>query len=200
MSVHLSLCDEAGIEASARAVRELLAFLVSNGFACATRARIAGATAELLENVARHAYPDSDGPFRLEATLKGRRLIVEVADDGIGFDTRPFTESPKPNPLPSGLARARALAEDINIESRRDRGSSIALEFTASSVMFADERGLDLSDLDYIDPTMTRRVLSALRDGSLEPQFHFSPALAVCVGRLLSAPQPSADPLPELWS
>ncbi len=195
-----SSCDNASVESNARAVRELLAFLVASGFACATRARIAGATAELLENVARHAYPDLDGAFHLEATLQGRRLRVEVADDGVGFDPARVASAALAALLPCGLTRARSLAEDMHVTSQPGRGSRIALEFAASSVMFADERGVDLSDLDYIDPALTRRVLSSLRDGSIEPQFHFSPALAVCVGRLLSAPRDAASPLAELWS
>ena len=200
MNARWSLCDNAGIESNARAVRQLLAFLVANGFACATRARIAGATAELLENITRHAYPDAEGPFRIEVTLQGGKLRIEVDDDGVGFDPARVSKDSLQNPLLCGLARARSLAENLTLTSSPDHGSRIALEFVASSVMFADERGVDLSDLDYIDPALTRRVLLALRDGSIEPPFHFSPALAVCVGRLLSAPRPDASPLAELWS
>jgi anti-sigma regulatory factor (Ser/Thr protein kinase) len=195
-----SLRDRAGVESNARAVRELLAFLVANGFACATRARIATATAELLENVSRHAYPDSEGSFRIEASLRGRSLRIEVSDDGVGFDPARAADAAAVDPLRSGLARARALSEGLQATRSPAGGSQLTLEFTASSVMFADERGVDLSDLDYIDPALSRRVLSALRDGSIEPPFQFSPALAVCVGRLLSAPAPANDPLAELWS
>jgi anti-sigma regulatory factor (Ser/Thr protein kinase) len=179
----------AEIESTARAVRGLLAFLVVQGFAPATRARIGGAVAELLENVVRHAYPDGDGPYRLRAELAGRRLSVEVADDGAGFDATRFGGQARLEPACSGFARARALAEHLGIASRTGFGSSVTLEFAASSAIFGDERGIDLSELDYLEPALARRVLEQVREtGSGEP-FHLSPALAVCVGRLLSAPR-----------
>ncbi|HUR28974.1 MAG TPA: ATP-binding protein [Planctomycetota bacterium] len=190
---------DACVEANARALRDLLAFLLSNGVACATRARIASAAAELLENVARHAYPDAPGPFRLEAIVLGSRLRLEVADDGLGLDPACASEAGA-NTLSSGLARARALAETMRISTTPSGGACVELEFALSSSVFADERGVDLSDHDYLDPALSRRVLSALRDGSLEPQFQLSPALAVCVGRLLSARAEERNPLAELWS
>lgn len=185
----LFLSDTAEIETNARAVRELLAFLITHGFAPATRARIAGATAEVLENVARHAYAAGGGLFRLQAHLIGRVLRVEICDDGVGFDAVRVAVGALNEPLRSGLARARSLSEELNFWSRPGQGSRVVLEFCASSVVFADERGVDLSDLDYFEPALARRVLGSLRDGGIEPHFHFSPALAVCVGRLLSAPR-----------
>jgi len=185
----------AEIESTARAVRGLLAFLVVQGFTPATRARIGGALAELLENVVRHAYPDADGPFRVDAELAGRRLRVEVADDGVGFDAMRFGRLARLGPAGSGLARARALAEGLSLASRPGFGSAVTLEFAASSAIFGDERGIDLSELDYLEPALARRVLEQVRDtGSGEP-FHLSPALAVCVGRFLSTPRPASSSL-----
>jgi anti-sigma regulatory factor (Ser/Thr protein kinase) len=192
---HLSLSDTAELECNRRAVNELLAFLLLHGFSASTRARIAGATAELLENVARHAYPEEPGRFRLEARLAGRLLRIEVFDDGIGFDPVRVAASVL-EPQRSGLARARSLAEEMNFWSHPGQGTRVVLEFLSSSLVFADDRGVDLSDLDYLDPALARRVLLSLRDGEIEPQFHFSPALAVCVGRLLSAPR-SANALAD---
>jgi DNA-binding response OmpR family regulator len=194
-SEQLRLSYTADIENNARAVRELLAFLITRGFACATRARIAGATAEVLENVARHAYPEQDGKFRLEARLVGRILRVEVCDDGVGFDVVRVAAGVLNEPLRSGLARARSLAEEVTFWSHPGQGTRVVLEFSSSSVVFADDRGVDLSDLDYLEPVLARRVLLALTAAEVEPQFHFSPALAVCVGRLLSAPRLTATDL-----
>jgi anti-sigma regulatory factor (Ser/Thr protein kinase) len=190
---------DASVESRAQAVRDLLAFLLSNGIACAARARIASAAAEILENVSRHAYPDAAGPFRLEAVLDDARLRLEITDDGLGFDPAgaPY---PTDDTLDSGLARARALAESLRITTWPADGTRVELEFALSSSVFADERGVDLSDHDHLDPALSRRVLAALRDGELEPQFQLSPALAVCVGRMLSASARKPNPLAELWS
>jgi anti-sigma regulatory factor (Ser/Thr protein kinase) len=192
--------DEAEVDACARAVRGLLAFLVVEGFAPAARARIAGAVAELLENVTRHAYPDADGRFRIQAELAGRRLTVEVADDGAGFDAARFGNPALRDPASSGLARARSLAESIGVASRPGSGSAVTLGFVAASAIFGDERGVDLSELDYLEPALARRVLSRVRDAEGAPQFHLSPALAVCVGRFLSTPRSASSTLANLRS
>ena len=195
----LCLQGIAEIEANARALRELLAFLVIHGFASAVRARIAGATAEVLENIVRHAYPDAEGCFRLEATLLGRHLRVEITDDGIGCElNRPGPTECTTSTLP-GLARARALAESFKLSNRPEGGMRAILEFSSSSFLFAEEHGVDLSDLDYLDPMTARRLLESLGDDSA-PQFQLSPALAVCVGRLLSAAHQVTSPLAALRS
>ncbi len=195
----LCLDGIADIESNARALRELLAFLVIQGFATAARARIAGATAEILENIARHAYPHDEGCFRLEAKLQSGRLRVEITDDGIGCDvTRPSLTSSSASAV-SGLARACALAESFKLSNRPEGGMRASLEFSSTSFLFADERGVDLSDLDYLEPLTARRILESLRDDSA-PQFQLSPALAVCVGRLLSAAHQVGSPLAALRS
>lgn len=190
----LRLSGTAEIESNARAVRELLAFLLSAGFASAARARCASATAEILENVTRHAYPDGEGRFRLEATLRGRQLRVAISDDGVGCDVTRISASGAGQPASCGLERARALSENLTLALRPTGGLLATLEFTSTSYLFADERGVDLSDLDYLEPTTARRVLASLGDDSAA-QFQLSPALAVCVGRLLSASRPAPLPL-----
>lgn len=195
----LCLESSAEIEANARAVRELLAFLILHGFAAAARARIAGATAEVLENVARHAYPDADGSFRLEATLLGRQLRVEITDDGIGCELNSPGQTGCATSAVSGLVRASALAENFKLSNRPEGGMRAVLEFNRASFLFADERGVDLSDLDYLEPLTARRLLASLGDDAA-PQFQLSPAIAVCVGRILSAAHPAKSPLAALRS
>lgn len=182
----------ADLEGAAQAVRGLLALLLVQGFAPAARARVGTAVAEVLENVVRHAYPDpfrDEGTFRLEARVEGPRLWVEISDEGVGFDATRFGERSKLDPARSGLARARALAEGLGVASRPDRGSTVMLEFTASSAVFGDERGIDLSENDFLEPALARRLLEQVREGPDGRGFQLSPALAVCVGRLLSAPR-----------
>lgn len=196
----LELRGTAELDVNARSVRRLLAYLVEQGFSAATRARIAGATAEVLENVVRHAYPDSDGGFELSARLRGRRLTVQIQDRGVGFDVRRVAVGLRNEPLRSGLARARALSEELRFESTPGAGTRVVLEFTATQILFNEDRGIDLSELDYLDPATARRVLLSLRGGGVEPQFHLSPALAVCIGRMLSSPRTADDSMTALWS
>ncbi len=196
----LLVVDRADLENHGNALRELLGYLITRGFAGASRARIASATAEVLENVTRHAYLDGDGSFRLEATLRGRQLTVEISDDGVGFDAQSIDVALAHANGDSGLCRARALAEDLKTFNRPEGGARVVLDFRATSLLFADERGIDLSELDYLDPATSRRVLASLRDAGADVGFHLSPALAVCVGRLLSASRPIERPVAELWS
>ena len=49
-------------------------------------------------------------------------------------------------------------------------------------------RAIDLSELDWLTPGMSRRVLEILRDEDSTDAFHLSPAMAVTVGRLLTGP------------
>ncbi|MCK6445925.1 MAG: ATP-binding protein [Planctomycetes bacterium] len=170
--------DADGVDA---ALRELLATLVRWSFGPSTRARVAAAVHELVDNVARHAYGDGLGEFELRATLAARELLVEVRDHGIGIDPHVTADAVH------GLGRAAALAEDLRIDAGTRRGTRIQLRFAAWHVRFEEEAGVDLSELDYLTPELSARVLASLA-GVDEPAYQLSPALAVSVGRLLVGP------------
>jgi CheY-like chemotaxis protein len=161
------------------AARELAAHALRCGISPAARARIAGAAGEAIDNARRHGYAAARGRIRVEAQLEAGEL----------HDT-----------LRHGLARARALAEELEIESRPGGGTRVLLLFRASRVAFEDEGGIDLSELDFLGPELSRRILSSLREGKGEHSFHLSPALAVVVGRLLAGPDPRAGIEQALWS
>ena len=106
--------------------------------------------------------------------------------------------SPGPQAVPPGLARAASLAEDLRVESD-GRGTRVRMRFSGSPSAF-DEDTADLSDLDFLVPAETKRLLLAVLSGEPAGFTNLSPALAVAVGRLLSGPSPSQAAQAALWS
>jgi anti-sigma regulatory factor (Ser/Thr protein kinase) len=177
------------------ALGELCAFLVLQRIAPSTRARALTATAELLENCARHAYPPppARGSIQLEAHVRPRELEIAVCDRGRGFE-------PAAAHADGGLARAAVLAEDLQVASDVGQGTRAALRFSALRVEFDEGADVDLSDHDWLSPALARRVLASLGDGQAGPFYSFSPALAVTVGRLLAGATEKARIERALWS
>lgn len=169
------------------ALRGLLGFLARSGVGPTTRVRTLSATAEALDNAIRHAHPDAIVRVHLTADLDDRDLVVEVSDEGLGFE--PLDPARVVDAEESGLARAAALAEDLHVESS-DEGTTVTLRFTAFEVHYDQEDTVDLSELDWIAPSLARRILGVLRDPELAGAFELSPSLAVAVGRLLAGPRP----------
>jgi CheY-like chemotaxis protein len=193
----------ATIEEAELTVRELVAQLVRWGIGPTPRVRVATAAVELLDNAVRHAYPREPGPggpIEVEARCDGRQVELVVRDLGIGFEARPDDSGALGDPARSGLARAAALAESLRIDTSPGGGTAARVCFAVYRSGF-DERGaIDLSELDWLTPGMSRRVLEILRAGKAEEAFHLSPAMAVTVGRLLSGPRPLESAQEALWS
>ena len=182
------------------ASRELAAYALHCGISPAARARIGSATSEAVDNARRHGYCKQGGRIRVEAELEDGNFRVRVSDQGIGFDAAALDACGLHDTLRHGLARARALCEELEIESRPDGGTRVLLVFRASRVAFEEESGVDLSELDFLGPELSRRILQALREGQDQELFHLSPALAVVVGRLLAGPDPRERIEQALWS
>ena len=182
------------------AARELAAFALRCGIAPASRARIASAASEIIDNARRHGYCGARGTIRVEGHLDGGDFVVRISDEGIGFDAAALDASGLHDTLRHGIARARALAEELEIESRPEGGTRVLLVFRASRVAFEEENGIDLSELDFLGPDLSRRILQSLREGKEHDLFHLSPALAVVVGRLLAGPDPRPSIEQALWS
>jgi signal transduction histidine kinase len=80
---------------------------------------------EALHNALRHA---GDGRIELRMDARDGRLIVTVADDGVGFDpAEPGLRSRRLG-LTSMEERARALGGALAIVSRPDEGTTVTLE------------------------------------------------------------------------
>jgi CheY-like chemotaxis protein len=167
--------------AAVHAARDVSAMALRCGVGPATRARIGSAITEIVENACTHGYSGGEGTIGLAARFERADLLITIRDAGCGFDaTWDGTET-------RGIARARALAEELCIESTPGVGTRVELVFRTSHIGFDENGAVDLSDHDFFTPELARRVLEALE---LDPRgqiFELSPALAVVVGRLLSA-------------
>jgi len=190
----------ADLEATECCVRGLAAFLLRSGLGPSTRARVATACAEVFENAVRHAYADEPGPVSLAAELGDGELVVSIRDEGAGFVPSGAFAGPQLDPALSGLARAGALAEDLRVESALGGGTHVELRFVASRATFDQDDVLDLSELDWFSPGLARRVLEALGSERADVLFNLSPALAVSIGRMLTAPTAEQRAQQALWS
>jgi anti-sigma regulatory factor (Ser/Thr protein kinase) len=155
------------------------------GVGPATRARIGSAIAEIVENACTHGYAGGEGTIELAARFERADLLITIRDAGCGFDAT--LNNTDPTAETRGIARARALAEEIGIESTPGVGTRVELVFRTSHVGFDENGAVDLSDHDFFTPELARRVLEALELDPRGQVFELSPALAVVVGRLLSA-------------
>ena len=92
------------------------------------------AVTEAAANVCRHAYPDGDGPVKIEYRLTSDdRIEVTVEDEGPGFDEDAVTNW-DPDGLADqgmGLAIILAVAEDVELTSRAE-GAGSRVRFTRS--------------------------------------------------------------------
>jgi signal transduction histidine kinase len=103
----------------------------------AVGAALAGAVAEALTNVSRHA---PDARVRLRAGPAPGGVLVEVADDGPGFD---------PSRVPahrlglreSVVARMRAVGGSAAVASRPGAGTRIMLRWPADPAVPTDQVG-----------------------------------------------------------
>jgi DNA-binding response OmpR family regulator len=183
-----------------RAARELAAHGLALGLGPSCRARIASAAAEAFDNVRAHAYPaGEDRGFEVEADVQEREILVTVTDRGVGFDPACVAEHAFDSALHNGLARAACLAEDVQLDSRPGGGARVTLRFAAYRSAFDEDQGLDLTEVDFLTPELSKQVLRALELAEADP-FRLSPALAVSIGRLLAGPDPRKRLQLALWS
>jgi serine/threonine-protein kinase RsbW len=87
------------------------------------------ALTEACSNSVRHAYPGGHGVVEIVYDLQPDRLVIEVADDGEGFD--PDTHRGGAHELVEGglgIAIIRAIADELEIGAR-DGGRGSRLRF-----------------------------------------------------------------------
>ena len=96
-------------------------------FADDTLADLKLALTEACSNSVRHAYGDRDGHVHITFDLRDDRLIVEVADDGSGFE--PAAAHEAADDLVEGglgIAIIRSIADEVEIGGGPDgRGSRL---------------------------------------------------------------------------
>jgi serine/threonine-protein kinase RsbW len=84
------------------------------------------AVTEACTNSVRHAYGSNGGTVDIVYELHDDRLVVEVSDDGAGFDPDEVGESEELTEGGLGIAIIRALADEFEVGERGDgRGSRL---------------------------------------------------------------------------
>ena len=88
------------------------------------------AITEACSNSVRHAYSDGSGTVEIVYELRPDRLVVEVADDGPGFDpSRADAAGDELSEGGLGIAIIRAIADEFEIVAARGgRGSRLRFE------------------------------------------------------------------------
>lgn len=178
-----------------RCARELVSFCAFHGVPPSTRARIAGAVCEIVDNALRHGRLGEGSRIRVAGRFEKNWLHLEIEDGGAGFDPRSPGAALPPGPALTGLARAKALSDGLGISTSPGEGTNITLRFCASSVAFPEAKD-DLSEADFLTPQRARDTLLGLMDGKTPEVTGISPAIAVVLGRLLAGPDPF-DPAAE---
>jgi serine/threonine-protein kinase RsbW len=87
------------------------------------------ALTEACSNSVRHAYGDRDGHVDISFELHDDRLVVEVADDGSGFEPEGSLRAGLDEELTEGglgISIIRSIADEVEIGGGRDgRGSRL---------------------------------------------------------------------------
>jgi serine/threonine-protein kinase RsbW len=83
------------------------------------------ALTEACSNSVRHAYNGDAGKVDILYELQADRLIVEVCDDGSGFDIAEDDESDELTEGGLGIAIIRSIADELDIERRASGGSRL---------------------------------------------------------------------------
>jgi len=87
------------------------------------------AVSEVVTNVVMHAYIDEPpGPLHVDARVDGRRLHVEVRDEGTGL--RPRSDSPG---LGVGLPLIPAVTESLDLSDDDGEPSRVTMTFDLDS-------------------------------------------------------------------
>ena len=137
MTTSAAATDTIELRIAARAENVALARLTLSGVAAAAGAPpdvvadLKLAVSEACTNAVQHAYAgrsgDHDGQVILRFVVADRQLLVEVEDDGAGFElvTRESWEDGERPGLGMGLTIVRSLTDELEIESG-GKGSRVA--------------------------------------------------------------------------
>jgi serine/threonine-protein kinase RsbW/stage II sporulation protein AB (anti-sigma F factor) len=82
------------------------------------------AVSEALTNAVIHAYPKRDGRIHVDAWTDQGELVVEIADNGLGFQTH--TETPG---LGMGLGLISQVTDDFTIRQPNSGGTTVRKRF-----------------------------------------------------------------------
>lgn len=87
------------------------------------------AVSEACTNALKHGSKDEAGKYFVHYTIKEKKLIIEVCDDGKGIDVEniktPDFDHPKESGL--GLYIIQTLMDEVEITNRENNGASIRM-------------------------------------------------------------------------
>jgi serine/threonine-protein kinase RsbW len=108
--------------------RNLLEAISGGGF---DEGAVGLAVTEALTNAVRHAYPGAQGPVTLSVRQSADRLVVVVADEGIG--ARSFTaRSGSDRERGMGLPLLHDLCADVRIDPGNS-GTTVTMAFASAA-------------------------------------------------------------------
>lgn len=99
-------------------------------------ADIKTAVSEAVTNCIIHGYENTIGLIKMHCMIKGKTLIIEISDNGVGIEDIDVAKEPlytsKPNLERSGMGFTimQSFMEDLNIESVLNLGTKITMKKT----------------------------------------------------------------------
>ena len=126
MNVRLQLELPADAKMLGRTRWALLGYLEELGASEETTGDVILALDEACANVVRHAFPEGEGSFRLTADLSPSEVLMEVEDDGIGFNPFEVTALGVEPEATSGrgLRIIRQVMTSVEVESPMPHGGT----------------------------------------------------------------------------
>ena len=175
--------------------RRAVEFASSAGVSDEVTQAIALAVSETVTNAVVHAYDHDDpGPVRVSCQLDGERLIVEVADRGVGIGPR--RDSPG---IGHGLATVGALVQRLEIApGPAGRGTAVTMIFGPAPALNAPA-GLEVLCALALETIAEVSCVDLLHDGVLRraaAEVADDPALTTW----LRSAVPPAKPGTATWS
>jgi len=118
------VCRKKSLEEARSKVKR---FAVSQGFS-REEEDITLAVQEALKNITQHAHPPDDN-MHVECRVSGDRMVIEVSDNGRGFDVGRLEHNPPPLMAihGRGIKIMKGLMEGFSIASGRE-GTTVRME------------------------------------------------------------------------
>ena len=121
------ICIPADVDRLA-AVRDEVSDLVTPlGFADSAVFDIKVALGEALANAVRHGAPDAGGRVCVDVTAFDDRIVLEIADNGVGFDGKHIASDDLYAPSGRGIMFMRALMDRVEFEPADGGGTLVRL-------------------------------------------------------------------------
>ena len=119
----LSLPAEERLVPAAR--NAIATFLRAAGVEADTVDDVVLALDEACSNVLQHAFPSGfPGSYELRADFRPEEVVIEVADEGVGFDAMDWRSSGPSDVAGRGLDIMRRVMTSVEVESPRQGGGT----------------------------------------------------------------------------